>query len=50
MKNSKEICKKDDWKIFGKYNVKFALNILRAKYILLMFQNIIQVVKNKLFF
>ena len=44
---------KDDWKKFEKNNTTIAINILYAKmkkYILLMFQNITQIVKNKLFF
>ena len=44
---------KDDWKKFEKNNVKIALNLLYAKkkkYILLMFQNITQIVNNKLLF
>ena len=44
---------KDDWKNFEKNNTTIAINILYAKmkkYILLMFQNITQIVKNKLFF
>ena len=44
---------KDDWEKNVKSNVKIALNVLHAKekkYILLMFQNITQIVKNKLFF
>ena len=45
---------KDDWKKIEKNNVAIALNVLYAKkekkYILLMFQNITQIVKNKLFF
>ena len=45
---------KDDWKKFEKNNVTIALNVLYAKkekiYILLMFENITQIVKNKLFF
>ena len=36
----------DDWKKIERNNVTIALN----KYILLMFQNIIQIVKNRLFF
>ena len=39
---------KDDWKKFDKNNVTIALNVLYAKkekYILLMFQKIIQIVK-----
>ena len=45
--------KKDDWKKFEKNNLKITLNILYAKkkkYILRMFQNITQIMKNKLFF
>ena len=42
-----------NWKEFEKNNVTIALNVLHAKkiyiYILLMFQNITQIVKNKLF-
>ena len=44
---------KDDWKKFGKNNITIALNVLYAKkekYILLMFQNITEIVKNKFFF
>ena len=44
---------KDDWEKNVKSNVKIALNVLLAKkkkYILLIFQNITQIVKNKLFF
>ena len=44
---------KDDWEKNGKSNVKIPVNVLHAKkkkYILLMFQNITQTVKNKLFF
>ena len=45
---------KDDWEKFEKNNVKIALNVLYAKKIkkniLLIFQNITQIVKNKLFF
>ena len=42
---------KDDWRKIEKNNVTIALNVLYAKkYILLMFQNIAQIVKNKLFF
>ena len=44
---------KGDWKYMIKNNVKTAINILYAKkekYILLMFQNITQIVKHKLFF
>ena len=44
---------KGDWKYVIKNNVKTAINILYAKkekYILLMFQNITQIVKHKLFF
>ena len=43
--------KKNDWKKIEKYNVKIAHNVLYAKkekYILIMFQNITQTVKNKL--
>ena len=43
--------KKNDWKQFEKNNVIIALNVLYAKkekYILLTFQNITQIVKNKL--
>ena len=54
--NWKEISfpsEKDDWKKFEKNNVTIALSVLYAKkekYILLIFQNITQIVKNKLFF
>ena len=44
---------KDDWRTFEKNNVTTAVNVLYAKKeknILLMFQNIIHIVKNKLFF
>ena len=45
---------KDDWKKFNKNNVTIAVTVLHAKrekkYILLMFQNITQIKKNKLFF
>ena len=43
---------KDDWQKFEENNVRIALNIFYFKkiYILLMFQNITQIVKNKLFF
>ena len=41
---------KDDWKEFEKNNVKIALMLKKKKYILLMFQNITQTMKNKLFF
>ena len=44
---------KDDWEKNVKSNVKIPVNVLHAKkkkYILLMFQNITQTVKNKLFF
>ena len=42
---------KDDWKKFEKNNVTIALNVLKKKkYILLIFQNITQIVKNKFFF
>ena len=44
---------KDDWKRFEKNNVTIAINVLSAKkgkYILLIFQNITQIVKNNLFF
>ena len=45
---------KDDWKKIGKNNVTIAFNDLyakkRKKYILLMFQNITQIVKNNSFF
>ena len=44
---------KDDWKKSEKNNVAIALNVLYAKkkkYILLMFQNITQIVKNRLLF
>ena len=44
--------KKYDWKNFLKNNKTIALNVFYTKklYILLMFQNITQIVKNKLFF
>ena len=44
---------KDNWKKIEKNDVKIALNVLyakREKHILPMFQNITQIVKNKLFF
>ena len=44
---------KNDWKTFEKNNVTISINVLYAKnkkYILLMFQKIIQIVKSKLFF
>ena len=44
---------KDNWKKFEKNNVTTVLNVLYAKkkkYILLMFQDITQVVKDKFFF
>ena len=44
---------KDDCKTFEKNNLTITLNVLytkKEKYILLMFQNITQIVKNKLFF
>ena len=45
---------KCDWKKFEKNNVAIALNVLYADketiYILLIFQNITQIVKSKLFF
>ena len=44
---------KDDWKKFEKNNVTIAIIISYAKkkkYILLMFQNITQIIKNRLFF
>ena len=45
---------KHDWKNFKKKNVTIALKknfmLKKKKYILLMFQNITQLVKNKLFF
>ena len=45
---------RDDWKKFEKNNVTIALNVLYAQKkkncTLLMFQNITQIVKNKLFF
>ena len=41
---------KDDWKEFEKNNVKITLMLKKKKYILLMFQNITQTMKNKLFF
>ena len=44
---------KDDWKKFEKDNVAIAPNVFYSKkekiYILLVFQNINQIVKNKLF-
>ena len=43
----------NDWKKFEKNNVTIALNVYVLKknnYILLMFQNITQIVENKLFF
>ena len=43
--------RKGDWKKLEKNNVTIALNILytkKGKYILLKFQNISQIVKNKL--
>ena len=43
---------KDGWNKFEKINVTIALNLLytkKEKYILLIFQNITQIVKNKLF-
>ena len=47
------LSEKDDLKKVEKNNVTIALNILytkKEKYILLKFQNINQIVKNKLFF
>ena len=43
---------KDDWKKFEKNNARIAFNVLYAKRekILLMFQKITQIMKNKLFF
>ena len=44
---------KNYWKKFEKNNLTIALNVCmlkKKKYILLMFQNIIQIVNNKLFF
>ena len=43
---------KDDWKKSEKNNITITLNVLYAKknYILLMFQNMTQIVKNELFF
>ena len=44
---------KDDWRIFDKNNVAIAPNIFTLKkknYILLMFQNITEIVKSKLFY
>ena len=45
---------KHDWKNFKKKNVTIAIKknfmLKKKKYILLMFQNITQIVKNKLFF
>ena len=41
---------KDDWKKFEKKNVTIAIDVLYAKkekYILLIFQNITQIVKNR---
>ena len=42
---------KDDWKKFEKNNITITLNVLYAKknYILLIFQNMTQIVKNELF-
>ena len=44
----------DDWKKFKKVNVIVTLNVLytkkQKKYILLMFQKILQIVKSKLLF
>ena len=45
--------KKNDWKKIVKKKLTIALNVLYAKkekYILLMFQNINHIAKNKLFF
>ena len=63
MGRNKFSIKKIDWKIFEKNNVTIALNVLytkkrsilfcmlkKKKHILLVFQNITQMVKNKLFF
>ena len=48
------LSEKDDWKKFEKNNLTIALNVSYAKktkkYILFVFQNIIQIVKKKLFF
>ena len=48
------LSQEDDWKKFEKNNVAIAVNVLYTKkreiYILLMFQNITQIVKNNLFF
>ena len=47
------LSKKDDWKKFEKNNKKMALNVLypkKKKYTQLIFQNITQIVKTKLFF
>ena len=48
------LSQEDDWKKFEKNNVAIAVNVLYAKkreiYILLIFQNITQIVKNNLFF
>ena len=54
--NWKEInlpSEKDDWKKLEKNNVSVALNVLYTKiekHTLLMFQNITQILKNKLLF
>ena len=54
--NWKEInfpSEKDDWKKLEKNDVLIALNVLytkKEKHTLLMFQNITQLLKNKLFF
>ena len=54
--NWKEInlpSEKDDWKKLEKNNVSIALNVLYTKiekHTLLMFQNITQILKNKLLF
>ena len=44
---------KDDWKMFEKNYLTIAINVFYAKkkkYILHIFQNVTQIVKNKLFF
>ena len=44
---------KDDWKMFEKNYLTIAINVFYAKkkkYILNIFQNVTQIVKNKLFF
>ena len=54
--NWKEInlpSEKDDWKKLEKNNISIALNVLYTKiekHTLLMFQNITQILKNKLLF